>query len=709
MKQAEFPDSVVEVKFGAWCLNIKRQIISDGIVEKELEPLLFKILSYLILNQSTIITRQNLIDDVWCQSYVDDNAINRAISELRKILKSPNQAALVVKTHYRKGYSFVPDIEIIEGGYQTPNSTPVNDLDAKEAAKPVTKKYSVWLFALMTILLASIVVSIFMWTVKKDEVKVTDRNYQEEILSMKEGVHSFLSLSPNEKNLVFTLIKYATSEFILINKELATGKEKLLIKPGYELHPVGWSHNNNEIIYWQSNGLDCQVFIVDSNFAGESRYLFDCSHLPFFGEGINDTNLVYSKFGYRNRDELAVLMNRNLITGEEYQISSPNLNSYGDKFLAHIEGKNKVVFERHQFGFSELYITDIEGGAQTHLFTTKNRIWTLKYNQELDSLLWYDNVDNILFQYSLSEQKLLSKTSMQGVSLYSMTLPISPNEMLAFQYPYNADINKIDLNSFNLSDSLTDSDLLVHIFPQVTNNGDIFFLSAKNDLGTSRSYKLQVLDETTKNINTKSSIDFNPLLRVSRDGEEALRVTTKTIEIRDTELINLKDSIQVNNTIVNTEFLINKNIGFIVRSSHSSGNSSYIYDRTTKKNVILPISNAVWFDQLSSTQYIFLSAQNKLLIFDSWKNLVIKELDLNPMKYKHSLSLDGNKLFHSDGINVFLYDFSVGFNTAPQVVFKGESSRVIRSIDYNEAVNTLFIGSITAHNNKIFKVTQVEN
>ena len=131
MKQAEFPDSVVEVKFGAWCLNIKRQIISDGIVEKELEPLLFKILSYLILNQNTIITRQNLIDDVWCQSYVDDNAINRAISELRKILKSPNQAALVVKTHYRKGYSFDLEVEFIESGYQSLNSNPVNELDSK--------------------------------------------------------------------------------------------------------------------------------------------------------------------------------------------------------------------------------------------------------------------------------------------------------------------------------------------------------------------------------------------------------------------------------------------------------------------------------------------------------------------------------------------------------------------------------------------------
>lgn len=704
MKQAEFPDSVVEVKFGAWCLNIKRQIISDGIVEKELEPLLFKILSYLILNQNTIITRQNLIDDVWCQSYVDDNAINRAISELRKILKSPNQAALVVKTHYRKGYSFDLEVEFIESGYQSQSSNPVNELDSKEAAKPVIKKYVLWVLVLIAVLLVSVIAGVYQWAAKNNEVEVTNKNYQEEILSMKEGVHTFLSLSPNEKNLVFTLIKYETSEFILINKDLATGTEKLLIKPGYEIHPVGWSYNNNEIIYWQSNGLDCQVFIVDSNFAGESRYLFDCSHLPFSGEGINDTNLVYSKFGYRHRDELAVLMNRNLITGEEYQISSPNLNSYGDKFLAHIEGKNKVVFERHQFGFSELYITDIEGGAQTHLYTTKNRIWTLKYNQELDSLLWYDNVDNILFQYSLSEQKLLSKTAMQGVSPYSMTLPISPNEILAFQYPYNTDINKIDLNNFNLSDASIGTHLISQILPQVTNNGDIFFLRSKNNIGANRTYKLQVLDEATK-----SSIAFNPLLRVSRDGEEALRITTKAIEIRDTELINLKESIQVNGTLVNTEFLINKNIGFIVRGSHSSSTSSYVYDRTTKKSVILPISNAVWFDQLSTTKYIFLSAQNKLQIFDSWKNVVIKELELNPVKYRHSLSLDGNKLLHSDGINVFLYDFSLGFDTAPQVVFKGENARVIRSIDYNEAVNSVFIGLLTAHNNKIFKVTQVEN
>lgn len=134
MKPSNFSESIVEVKFGAWCLNPKQQTINDGVIERELEPLLFKILCYLILNKESIITRQDLIDDVWCQHYVDDNAINRAVSELRKILKSPNQAALVIKTHYRKGYSFLPNVEFVESGYQSVTSNLVYEHVAKKSA-----------------------------------------------------------------------------------------------------------------------------------------------------------------------------------------------------------------------------------------------------------------------------------------------------------------------------------------------------------------------------------------------------------------------------------------------------------------------------------------------------------------------------------------------------------------------------------------------
>lgn len=698
MKQEEFPDSVVEVKFGAWCLNIKRQIISDGIVEKELEPLLFKILSYLILNKSTIITRQNLIDDVWCQSYVDDNAINRAISELRKILKSPNQAALVVKTHYRKGYSFDLEVEFIERGYQSQSLNPVNELDSKEAAKSV-KKHTVWVLALLIILLASIIAGVYKWAVKENEVKVTDKNYQEEILSMKDGSHSYLVLSPNENNLAFIISK-GEGTYQLINKELDTGKEKVLFKPRYRLYPVGWSHNNSEIIYMQMSRSECKVFIVDSNFVNESRYLFECSHLPFYGEGINETNFVYSKFGYRNRDELAVLMNRNLITGEEYQISSPNLNSYGDQFLAYIESENKVVFERHQLDSSELYIADIEGGNQTLLYTTHNRIWTLKYHQGSDSLLWYDNVDNILYQYSLDKQKLLQKISMRGISDYSSTMPLNPSEMLAIEYPFSVRIHQLDLDNFNFKDTMPKD-----IYPfnaQNTNNGYIYYLFQDAQI-----VKLAVLDTATDTVSIKSnSIDFRQM-KVSVDDEELITVKANEIEIRDTAELNLKDTITIDGNIINVEYLNNRNIGYIVRGNNATSNKPYLYDRETKKSILLPISNPIWFGQLSSSKYIFLSAQNKLQIFDSWNNLITHEFEISPVLYMHSFTLDGDKLFHSDGLNIYLYDFSLGFEVKAELLYTLKDNKVISQLSYANGQDNLSITTIDTNNNKLIKVVEV--
>jgi len=90
-------DNIIYV--GEWQLNISLQTINDGVHARELEPLLFKLLCYFIEHNERIISRQELADNIWQQSYVDDNAINRAISELRKALKSEKQPAAKVSKH----------------------------------------------------------------------------------------------------------------------------------------------------------------------------------------------------------------------------------------------------------------------------------------------------------------------------------------------------------------------------------------------------------------------------------------------------------------------------------------------------------------------------------------------------------------------------------------------------------------------------------
>lgn len=93
------------IQLGPWQFSAANFCISDNSQKIELEPLLCKLLQFFASNSGRIVSRQELIDAIWQQSFVDDNAINRAISELRKVLQHPTLQQSPIKTHHRKGYS----------------------------------------------------------------------------------------------------------------------------------------------------------------------------------------------------------------------------------------------------------------------------------------------------------------------------------------------------------------------------------------------------------------------------------------------------------------------------------------------------------------------------------------------------------------------------------------------------------------------------
>ncbi|WP_435274848.1 winged helix-turn-helix domain-containing protein [Psychrobium sp. nBUS_13] len=134
----------MKIKLGPWLFISQRCLITSDNTERELDPLSFKLLSYFVSNETRIVTRQELVERVWQQSFVDDNAINRAISELRKQLSHPEFKAGMIKTHYRKGYSLTvkvvpvaiandvqqsetPSIQSQENDVETPTNNKSND------------------------------------------------------------------------------------------------------------------------------------------------------------------------------------------------------------------------------------------------------------------------------------------------------------------------------------------------------------------------------------------------------------------------------------------------------------------------------------------------------------------------------------------------------------------------------------------------------
>jgi DNA-binding winged helix-turn-helix (wHTH) protein len=170
------------IQLGPWQLGLTDYSLSNSQQRVELEPLLFKLLVFFANNPRRIITRQELVEAIWQQSYVDDNAINRAISELRKVLQHPELPISPIKTHHRKGYSLQLDpIQGIHTAQTTPNIDAVSPQPAMTEpqstpataplnSKKADKKRFYALLALIPILL---IISYFWFLMPHNEVPTT--------------------------------------------------------------------------------------------------------------------------------------------------------------------------------------------------------------------------------------------------------------------------------------------------------------------------------------------------------------------------------------------------------------------------------------------------------------------------------------------------------------------------------------------------------
>ncbi|ASM51622.1 hypothetical protein PESP_a3875 [Pseudoalteromonas espejiana DSM 9414] len=702
MKEANFPRSVKEVKFGAWTLNPKLQIITDGDVERELEPLLFKILSYLIINKDEIITRQDLIDDVWCQHYVDDNAINRAMSELRKVLKSEVQRGLVVKTHYRKGYSFFLEPEIV---YHKGNADTVSEI---EAVKYQSRRKILNVPVAIMIIVATSFYFFYSIFVDKDaftdlksapgKTIVTNKKYNEETLSWMRGVYNQMMLSPDNSSVSISYIQKGQHYSSLLIKNLSTGQERKISDPNANIFPAGWSADSNRVIYRLQTQSKCELWDVGTDEFANSNYLFECQPsdpLMSTNIGLGNDTFIYAKYGYRQRSELSVLVNRNLSTGNEFQISSPNLNSYGDKYLFYIKSKGKIVFERRQFNSSELYMTDLEGGDQVKLYETKNRIWTVNYDANSDSLIWYDNVDKVLYDYSLRRNRIAGKVKVDSLSTYSLTFPISQNKILGLTYPFSHNVYKLDLSSaaFERVSSHRSK------FSNFVDESIVFFSQSENE------NSLYTIDKNNKITSKPANLIYQGFL-VSKNSKEALGFDQRKIEILDYKNLSMKHIIESTDNLISVEYLKENNIGYIAYGGSGNKSQSYIYNRSSSKSTLLPIKNAVWFAQLANNKFVFLNNLDELLFFDLSTGTQKKGGKINKSSYKNSFSIAGNKLFHSNGSRIYEYDYSKGIEVKPLEVYSIDNKKYfISNIQASNSGKELLLEVLELENNELVRLT----
>ena len=81
---------------------------------RTLEPRVFDLLIYLIERPGRVIEKQELFEQIWKQAFVTDNALTRAVKEIRKAIGDDASAPRYIETVPKRGYRFIAEVILLE-------------------------------------------------------------------------------------------------------------------------------------------------------------------------------------------------------------------------------------------------------------------------------------------------------------------------------------------------------------------------------------------------------------------------------------------------------------------------------------------------------------------------------------------------------------------------------------------------------------------
>jgi len=103
---------------------------------RRLEPQVFDLIRYLVEHPHRLVSRQELIDEIWNGRIVSEAAISSRLNAARKALGDDGKRQAVIKTVPRRGVRFVAELHTVPGpsgapfGRQTGEVLPARDLPA---------------------------------------------------------------------------------------------------------------------------------------------------------------------------------------------------------------------------------------------------------------------------------------------------------------------------------------------------------------------------------------------------------------------------------------------------------------------------------------------------------------------------------------------------------------------------------------------------
>jgi TolB-like protein/DNA-binding winged helix-turn-helix (wHTH) protein/predicted Zn-dependent protease len=102
--------------FGQFVLDRRKRTLSRASSPIPLTPKEFEVLLFLVQNPNRLVTKEELLQAVWGDTFVEDGNLTQYVSHIRKALGDNPEDSRLIVTIARKGYQFTARVRIGEAG-----------------------------------------------------------------------------------------------------------------------------------------------------------------------------------------------------------------------------------------------------------------------------------------------------------------------------------------------------------------------------------------------------------------------------------------------------------------------------------------------------------------------------------------------------------------------------------------------------------------
>ena len=98
---------VESIRFGDIEIDLASVVLRTGDGPVHVEPQVFDVLAYLARNRERVVSKNELLDNIWGDRFVSESALTSRIKDARRAVGDDGRSQTVIRTVHGRGYQFV--------------------------------------------------------------------------------------------------------------------------------------------------------------------------------------------------------------------------------------------------------------------------------------------------------------------------------------------------------------------------------------------------------------------------------------------------------------------------------------------------------------------------------------------------------------------------------------------------------------------------